>query len=200
MELPETLLNWFNSGGLPLPPLPPDLAGRLEEEGELLFSSPPEPGGWPPPPALGPERAGFALLGLPEDEPAAAGAPPLEPAEGFLRLGLLGQGLQSWRFHYLLRRPGFGFALELPYGGAFSDPELEKIELNRGFDLARLCLLAAKEDQGRGWYVLFSEDICRFRRLSPEGELLNEGEDLDALLSLLEKHGGAAQGQEWIPV
>jgi hypothetical protein len=60
--------------------------------------------------------------------------------------------------------------------------------------------LAAEKDQGRGWFVLFSEDICRFRRLNSQGELLNEGEDLDALLNLLENHGGAAQGREWMPV
>ena len=201
LTLPEELLNWFKNDDLPLPPLPLDLAERLEDEGEFMFSTPLETGAWPP--AEGPERAGFALFGL-EEEGAARTAEmrptELAPEAGFLRLGFMGHGLQSWRFHYLLRRPGFGFALELPYGGAFSDPDEEKAGLERGFNLARLCLQAAKADQGRNWYVLFSENICRFRRLSPQGELLNEGEELGALLNLLESGGGADQGRKWMPV
>ena len=197
LTLPEKLLNWIKSDSLPLPPLPTDLAGDLEEEDEFMFAT--RPGrDWPP--FMGPERAGFALLGLQEEGAAAETEGPPEP--GFLRLGVVGHGLQSWRFHYLLRRPGFGFALELPYGNAFSDTEQENAELEHGFRLARLCLEAAEADQGRGWYVLFSENICRFRRLSPEGALLNAGENLGALLNLLGSRSEAArnQAQEWVRV
>ena len=37
ITLPEEMLRWFREGGLPVPPLPPDLAADLEEEADGVF-------------------------------------------------------------------------------------------------------------------------------------------------------------------
>lgn len=130
LRLPEGFSGMLEDNGLPLPPLPLEAINELEQTDEWFFAT----DGREP-------LSGLAGLYL-EDLDAVFDSPeaPQGLREGpvrYLGCGLLGGGLQSWQFRYLLDAGRLRLGLSLPWGGAWNDPKRNACPLRRLAALSR---------------------------------------------------------------
>ena len=132
LRLPEGFAGMLEDNGLPLPPLPLEAINELEQTDEWFFAT----DGREP-------LSGLAGLYL-EDLDAVFDSPeaPQGLREGpvrYLGCGLLGGGLQSWQFRYLLDAGRLRLGLSLPWGGAWNDPETERLSLEAACSFIEAC-------------------------------------------------------------
>lgn len=130
LRLPEGFAGMLEDNGLPLPPLPLEAINELEQTDEWFFAT----DGREP-------LSGLAGLYL-EDLDAVFDSPeaPQGLREGpvrYLGCGLLGGGLQSWQFRYLLDAGRLRFGLSLPWGAHGTIPKRNACPLRRLAALSR---------------------------------------------------------------
>lgn len=113
----------FAAEGLPLPPIPAELAGQLRELGPWLFGTRPGTPG---------------LYNLDWFVEEAAG----QPAD-YLLFGHAGHGLNSWAMHYYLVRGPLALFLQCAWGGAYMDRVTTTAVLAARLDLAEQLIQAA---------------------------------------------------------
>ena len=194
LRLPEGFAGMLEDNGLPLPPLPLEAINELEQTDEWFFAT----DGREP-------LSGLAGLYL-EDLDAVFDSP--EALQGlregpvrYLGCGLLGGGLQSWQFRYLLdaghHQAAQGlqgrqaadagrlrFGLSLPWGGAWNDPETERLSLEAACSFIEAC--QACLPQSGVLNVVLDAERCAWRLDTPEGDVQQQGEGLYALLDLMQ--------------
>ncbi|MBL8259285.1 MAG: hypothetical protein JNM60_05710 [Candidatus Competibacteraceae bacterium] len=107
----------FAAEGLPFPELPPALADRLQPFGELLFGT------------RDPETGPYAL-------DVFRDAVYEQPVTDYALLGFDGHGINSWALHYYLVQGPLALFVQLPWGGAYSDPAEAKQRIGDAFALA----------------------------------------------------------------
>jgi hypothetical protein len=104
--------------GLPFPPMPAPMAAKLSEIHPHVFAT-------------------RAFEDTPYDievfENAAFGT---EPIDDYALVGVDGHGFNSWALHYFLVENGLALFLQLPWGGAFGDPEKARANIVAAFDWA----------------------------------------------------------------
>ena len=130
LRLPEGFSGMLEDNGLPLPPLPLEAINELEQTDEWFFAT----DGREP-------LSGLAGLYL-EDLDAVFDSPeaPQGLREGpvrYLGCGLLGGGLQSWQFRYLLDAGRLRLGLSLPWGAHGTIPKRNACPLRRLAALSR---------------------------------------------------------------
>ncbi len=173
LRLPEGFAGMLEDNGLPLPPLPLEAINELEQTDEWFFAT----DGREP-------LSGLAGLYL-EDLDAVFDSPeaPQGLREGpvrYLGCGLLGGGLQSWQFRYLLDAGRLRLGLSLPWGGAWNDPETERLSLEAACSFIEAC--QACLPQSGVLNVVLDAERCAWRLDTPEGDVQQQGEGLYALL------------------
>ena len=189
--LPELLTELFRESNLSLPPLPPDLALDLEQVDACLFASDPNWYATLPPvltfDVFGPRAA--IMTETDEDT-----LPLFLVPDSFLLCGFRGHGIQSWYYRYILFTPNCGLAIEMPFGGAYSDHAENATEIERGYALVKICLAATQDglthrghDNARLYLVIASSGL-NYRLLGAHGELLETGDSLPPLLDILGSH------------
>lgn len=184
LRLPEGFAGMLEDNGLPLPPLPLEAINELEQTGEWFFATDArEP------------LSGLSGLRLEDldgvfDSPATPhlGAGPVR----YLGCGLIGEGLQSWQFRYLLDAGRLRLGLSLPWGGAWNDPEAERVSLEAACGFIEAC--QACMPQSGVLSVVLDAERCAWRLDNPEGETLQRGEGLHALLDLVQGLGSEPSG------
>ncbi|MFR3458160.1 MAG: hypothetical protein ACLTTU_07355 [Bilophila wadsworthia] len=102
----------------------------------------------------------------------------------YLGCGLLGGGLQSWQFRYLLDAGRLRLGLSLPWGGAWNDPETERLSLEAACSFIEAC--QACLPQSGVLNVVLDAERCAWRLDTPEGDVQQQGEGLYALLDLMQ--------------
>ena len=102
----------------------------------------------------------------------------------YLGCGLLGGGLQSWQFRYLLDAGRLRLGLSLPWGGAWNDPETERLSLEAACSFIEAC--QACLPQSGVLKVVLDAERCAWRLDPPEGDVQQQGEGLYALLDLMQ--------------
>ena len=166
----------LEDNGLPLPPLPLEAINELEQTDEWFFATD------------GRELSGLAGLYL-EGLDALFGGPgaPQGIGEGpvrYLGCGLVGRGLQSWQFRYLLDAGRLRLGLSLPWGRAWGDPEAERLSLEAACRFIEACQACLPRSGVLS--VVLDAERCAWRLDTPEGEVRQQGEGLDALLDLMQ--------------
>ena len=185
---PELLTELFSESNLSLPPLPAHLAAQLQQVDTYLFATNPD---WF---AALPSGTTFEIFGpkagaAPEGDEDFLSAAPVP--EEFMLCGFSGHGIQSWRYRYVLLTPNCGLSIEQPFGGAYSNYAAEAAEIERGYDLVRICLAAAQDKlvyQGHEdvrLYLIVDQFRTDYRLVGCNGELLNSGNSLEDLLDIL---------------
>ena len=107
----------FAAEGLPFPELPPALAGQMQPFGELLFGT------------RDPETGPYALEVFRD-------AVYEQPVTDYALLGFDGHGINSWALHYYLVQGPLELFIQLPWGGAYTDPDEAKQRIGDAFALA----------------------------------------------------------------
>lgn len=177
LRLPEGFTGMLVDNGLPLPPLPLEAINELEQTDECFFAT----DGREPLSGL----TGLYLEDL--DAVFDSSGTPQPLGDGLVRYlgcGLIGEGLQNWQFRYLLDAGRLRFGLSLPWGGAWNDPEAERVSLEaacRFIETCQACL-----PQSGVLSVVLDAERCAWRLDSTEGEALQQGEGLYALLDLMQ--------------
>ena len=146
----------------------------------------------------GRELSGLAGLYL-EELDALFGGPgaPQGIGEGpvrYLGCGLVGRGLQSWQFRYLLDAGRLRLGLSLPWGRAWGDPEAERLSLEAACRFIEACQACLPRSGVLS--VVLDAERCAWRLDTSEGEVRQQGEGLDALLDLMQ---GFDSGPAGIP-
>ena len=195
LRLPEGFAGMLEDNGLPLPPLPLEAINELEQTDEWFFAT----DGREP-------LSGLAGLYL-EDLDAVFDSPlgpddylvimtrghqadfevlreTLRAPVRYLGCGLLGGGLQSWQFRYLLDAGRLRLGLSLPWGGAWNDPETERLSLEAACSFIEAC--QACLPQSGVLNVVLDAERCAWRLDTPEGDVQQQGEGLYALLDLMQ--------------
>lgn len=110
---------FLEAEGLPFPPMPGPMIAKLSEIDPHIFAT-------------------RAFEDTPYDievfQNAALGT---EPIDDYALIGVDGHGFNSWALHYFLVENGFALFLQLPWGGAFGDPEKARANIASAFDWAR---------------------------------------------------------------
>lgn len=176
LRLPEGFAGMLEDNGLPLPPLPLEAVNELEQIDEWFFATD------------GRELSELAGLYL-EELDALFGGPgaPQGIGEGpvrYLGCGLVGRGLQSWQFRYLLDAGRLRLGLSLPWGRAWGDPEAERLSLEAACRFIEVCQACLPRSGVLS--VVLDAERCAWRLDTPEGEVRQQGEGLDALLDLMQ--------------
>jgi hypothetical protein len=160
-DAPQQARSVFRDNGLPWPPLPEPLAGRLAPRGEFVFATRELPA---PPYDIGHYIDEFI------ERP---GTPPYAIA------GFDGHGTNSWAVHCYLVEDGLGLFIQLPWGGAFMAPEDTRPPIERMFEWAGQHLrpmLQACRREGRippGWRLLVAtrlDDDPVWAWIAPAGQ------------------------------
>lgn len=94
----------------------------------------------------------------------------------YLGCGLLGGGLQSWQFRYLLDAGRLRLGLSLPWGGAWNDPKTERLSLEAACSFIEAC--QACLPQSGVLNVVLDAERCAWRLDTPEGDVQQQGEGL----------------------
>jgi hypothetical protein len=102
---------------LPFPPLPEHLAASLVADRENVFASRKL--------ASGPYDLKLFLREVETGDPGE-----------YAVVGFDGYGMNSWAAHYYLVQPGLALFLQLPWGGAYDDPDECRQDITQSFDLA----------------------------------------------------------------
>jgi hypothetical protein len=131
----------FAAETLPPPPVPVDLAARLEMIDRFLFAT---PGGEVRPYALGAFTA-----------PIRAG----RTTENYAVVGADGHGTNSWALHYYVVEGPLALFIQLPWGGAYGDAEADRTAIATAFRWARGMQSGVRQarDDGKipaGWRLL----------------------------------------------
>ena len=108
----------YTREGLPFPPVPDHLAARLEADGEAVFTT--RDLEW------GPYNIEIFVQEMVEGN---------HPDE-YAVLGFDGHGTNSWATHYFLVQPGLALFLQLPWGGAYDDPDEARRLISQAFEWA----------------------------------------------------------------
>ena len=108
----------------------------------------------------------------------------LSLGSSLFRCGLLGGGLQSWQFRYLLDAGRLRLGLSLPWGGAWNDLETERLSLEAACSFIEAC--QACLPQSGVLNVVLDAERCAWRLDTPEGDVQQQGEGLYALLDLMQ--------------
>lgn len=177
LRLPEGFAGMLEDNGLPLPPLPLEAISELEQTDEWFFAT----DGREP---LS-ELTGLYLEDL--DAVFDGSETPQPIGDGLVRYlgcGLIGEGLQSWQFRYLLDAGRLRLGLSLPWGGAWNDPEAERVSLEAACSFIEAC--QACPPQSGVLNVVLDAERCAWRLDNAEGEALQQGEGLYALLDLMQ--------------
>lgn len=107
----------FAAEGLPFPELPPALVDQMRPFGELLFGT------------RDPEAGPYAL-------DVFRDAVYEQPVADYALLGFDGHGINSWALHYYLVQGPLALFIQLPWGGAYTDPDEAKTRVGETFALA----------------------------------------------------------------
>ena len=121
----------FAGERLPFPPLPDHLAARLAAAADHVFASRQL--------AYGPYSLGPFLHELDTGDPGE-----------YAVVGFDGHGINSWAAHYYLVQPGLALFLQLPWGGAYHDPDECRRDIAQAFDLAGRLQEDVRRERGRG--------------------------------------------------
>lgn len=105
----------FQTEGLPWPPVPEELAARLASQGDYVFATRQLPTG-----PYGLEFYRAEVLARPEPPPYAV-------------VGFDGHGINSWAAHFFLVVPGLALFVQIPWGGAYADPQASREDIARVF-------------------------------------------------------------------
>jgi len=130
---PPTPRSLFETEKLPFPPVPPELCAALSAHDRTLFSTRPL--------TVRPYTLNHFL--------AEVAAKPDLPA--YALIGFDGHGINSWGVHYYLVSDGLALFIQLPWGGAYLDPEAARKEITGLFEWAAMlqAKLQAACKQGR---------------------------------------------------
>lgn len=107
----------FATEGLPFPELPPALADQMRPFEELLFGT------------RDPETGPYAL-------DVFRDAVYEQPVADYALLGFDGHGINSWALHYYLVQGPLALFIQLPWGGAYTDPDEARARVGEAFALA----------------------------------------------------------------
>ena len=110
----------FEAEHLQFPPVPLHLAALLQPVGSDVFSTRPL------------EETPYNLGHYLDEFEADPGLPP------YAVVGFDGHGINSWAAHYYLVSDGLALFIQLPWGGAYLDPEPARAEIAELFDWAAL--------------------------------------------------------------
>lgn len=102
---PANAQSLFEIENLPLPPMPASLAGLLRQEGAAVFSTKPL--------QASPYELGHYLNEFESDSSLAP----------YALVGFAGYGINSWAVHCYIVHEGLALFIQLPWGGAYLDPE-----------------------------------------------------------------------------
>ena len=160
LRLPEGFAGMLEDNGLPLPPLPLEAINELEQTDEWFFAT----DGREP-------LSGLAGLYL-EDLDAVFDSPEAP------------QGLREGPVRYLLDAGRLRLGLSLPWGGAWNDPETERLSLEAACSFIEAC--QACLPQSGVLNVVLDAERCAWRLDTPEGDVQQQGEGLYALLDLMQ--------------
>jgi hypothetical protein len=116
---------------LPFPPLPEHLAARLVADGDHVFAS---------------RKLEFGPYNL---ELFLSEVETGDPRE-YAVVGFDGHGMNSWAAHYYLVQPGLALFLQLPWGGAYDDPDECRRDITQFFDLAGQIQEGVQRDREQG--------------------------------------------------
>jgi hypothetical protein len=135
---PATPQSLFEVERLRVPPVPADLAASLSQQGEAVFTTRP-------------------LQATPYDLDyflAEVEADPDLPA--YAVVGFDGHGINSWAAHYYVVSDAIALFIQLPWGGAYLDPEPARAEIAELFDWAaklqsKVQLASQQQKIPKGW-------------------------------------------------
>ena len=177
LRLPDGFTGMLVNNGLPLPPLPLEAINELEQTDECFFAT----DGREP-------LSGLTALYLEDlDVVFDRFETPQPPGDGLVRYlgcGLIGEGLRNGQFRYLLDAGRLRFGLSLPWGGAWNDPEAERLSLEAACRFIEACQACLPRSGVLS--VVLDAERCAWRLDSAEGEALQQGEGLYALLDLMQ--------------
>ena len=92
--------------------------------------------------------------------------------------------LTEQQFRYLLDAGRLRLGLSLPWGGAWNDPETERLSLEAACSFIEAC--QACLPQSGVLNVVLDAERCAWRLDTPEGDVQQQGEGLYALLDLMQ--------------
>jgi hypothetical protein len=133
---------------LPLPPLPEALLPLLQQVGSTVFTS----------------RAGMDTLANRAALVAEAAAGELIP---FIALGYEGYGTNNWALRYYVVLPPVALFVELPFGGAYTDPDAARLEITQAWQSAEKLLAAALTAKSATPYVIEHRGLRGSRWCTP---------------------------------
>lgn len=119
----------FQEEGLPFPPLPAAFEARLKADSEYLFASCEVP-------YSAFDMASWAYAVDAETPPYAL-------------LGFDGRGINSWAVHYFLVEGPLALFVQVPWGGVYTDKDLQLPQVASAFDSARILQAKILEAQHR---------------------------------------------------
>ena len=117
---PSSGQSLFEAEHLPFPPVPLHLASLLRPDGSNVFSTRPL------------QETPYNLSHFLDEFEADPELPP------YAVVGFDGHGFNSWAAHYYLVNDGLALFIQLPWGGAYLDPEPARAEIAELFDWAAL--------------------------------------------------------------
>lgn len=180
LQLPEGFLSFLETTALPMPPIPVECLDLLEAVTDVWF-------------ATSPQSIACAPLFLHDLQTA------LDDNADYVGYGLIGHPFGTPYALLLICRRGLRLGVCLPWGGAYNDPQAERDNLTAALGIVELCLQAGPE--AGSLEVLITGQGCEWRYCTETREL--EGEDLDGLLTALEKEaetGEAVSPAQWLAV
>lgn len=120
--------------------------------------------------------------------------------DNFIGVGLIGYGLQSWRFCYILEVAHIRILLSFPWT-VLGDKKMEYSTLEQAFQLVALCQSNASEEAQLD--VILDNSACLWRSNAGKEDMLCSGNDVSSLLDYLEVEDVRTLGlnpHQWIRV
>lgn len=174
LQLPEGLQAFLEETGLPVPPVPLALLDSFDAMSDRWFAT--DAGPEPKPLRFPSDADGFFSSRFAGDR-------------GFAGYGLAGRPFGTQYVIWALAEKTLEFAVSLPWGSAYGDPEAERRELDAAFRIGEVCA-AGRPAEGR-LAVLIGSDGIEWSLSTPGATL--SGDDLDGLLTALENEAAAAE-------